>query len=1215
MVWVIIWGANVLQSQRGSGHVAVESQWRFCVNYCVSKIRIAASLILTLASLLFVASPGGAQAYLGIYGGGPFYSGGNSTIQSTINDLKSSGFTNVICWSIHVSAAGDLIYNGPTIVSNGVYVGDSAWPAYLAELKQPPTSVTHLTFSFGSADVQDFANIGSLIAAQGTGPSSILYKNVLALKQAIPSIDTIDFDDEDSYNQTAVTQFALMLGGLGYKVTFAPYTFQSFWINCLSSINSQSPGLVTAFNLQCYSGGTGNDPGQWESAVQQAGYAIPVYPGLLIQGSTPASIESQFAAWETEGVNGGFYFIYDSIPSTGYTSVDFTNALLAGLGDTTLPIGSTSPVVSALSPTSVTAGPSSIPVTIFGKQFVSGCTVNVGSTMLTPTFISSSELLVRIPSTAIAGSGSSVSVSVNNGAGSGGVSNALTLLVTQAPSPAVTGITPSSVYAASPAFTLQVNGSGFNSYSDVEIDGTGYTPSSESSNSISVTVPASVVAVVGTHTVKVNNFAVGGLSASSATLTATATPTPTLSSISPTQVLAGTTSLVITLTGTNFYTQSGVSFNGNLLPASAVTYNSSNPNQLLAAIPDAYITTASTGSGYPVEVVNPGQAGIDGGTTLPQYLQVFANGVPVILSFTPSSVLMGSGDTVITINGTNFNPFSAVTFNGSVAVIIPPTTPSSTVLQATLPAADAVNSGFVAVQVINQAPNGGTASANLPIAQPLPQITAPLVPSPYLLGTSGPLVINGSGFTTSSTVTLTGLPASSSITIVPTLNSPTQLQIAIPGNLPANNGTIGVTVTNPTPLGGTSNSVPLTLDYPAPVLTSIDPTTIPLGTPSQLLTLSGSGFEPGDSVLYTFGTTTISEVGSYDSSSTMTSQVPASATATLGTVTVQVSAPGQSGTPAQISAPQALTISPITIVSFGVSPTSVAGGDSVSGTISLDSAAPAGGIPVTLSLSSGPVPALQFPSTVTVPAGLSTLTFNGIQTNVVATNVTVQLTATVGLTSQSATLIITGTGGSTYNSGLQFFSVPNAYKDTLQDIFVSPLAAPDEIASYNPSSFGYTYQGPAGTVSMTPGIGYWTLFPSGGDNLLSLGTPASTKVATTISLVPGWNGIGDPYTIPVNISDLVFTKNSYTFAQAISPTLSLISPTLYFFLQDSSGESGIYGPTGAGGTLVTGEGYWIYSYSASTLTFPLPSVAGGAPSTTVTKMKRIPLAAKKGTHE
>ncbi len=255
-----------------------------------------------------------------IYGGGPFYSGG----EAVIDDLKGSGFTTVVAWAVHVNQNGDLIFNDPTIVSDGKYVGDSGWPSRLANLKQGG-SVNRLLFSIGGWGVQDFPNIQSLIQSQGTGPGSILYKSFAALKSEIPTIDGIDLDDETLYDQSTTVQFSQMLNTLGYMVTFCPYTDTDFWVNCLYELNSKNPNAVTGFNLQCYAGGAGNDPQTWISAIQdkmESDFDAEwfVFPGLwcrhgnrCVEGDCPDDITRQFAAWKPEGMRGGFIWLYDDI--------------------------------------------------------------------------------------------------------------------------------------------------------------------------------------------------------------------------------------------------------------------------------------------------------------------------------------------------------------------------------------------------------------------------------------------------------------------------------------------------------------------------------------------------------------------------------------------------------------------------------------------------------------------------------------------------------------------------------------------------------------------------------------------------------------------------------------------------------------------------------------------------------------------------------------
>jgi hypothetical protein len=299
-----------------------------------------------------------------IYGGGPFYpigpDGQPTNLPATIADLKSSGFTTVVEWGLQLSAAtsgptvGDLQLN-EVIVSNGNYVGDPSWPASLASLMAGETSVNRLLFSVLGYQGGTVPTIQRLIQEQGTGPDSILYRNFAALKAAIPTIEGIDLDDETLFDPPTTLAFSLMLGAIGFKVSFCPFGAIEFWVDCLAQIEAQAPGLVTCFNLQCYSGGTGQDPAAWAQAISakmnwplQRGAAY-VVPGLWCrhgegcgEGSCPSDVANQFAAWQSSGIQGGFIWLYDHIqqcegsgacgPGVPIGSQAYAGAIAAGLG-------------------------------------------------------------------------------------------------------------------------------------------------------------------------------------------------------------------------------------------------------------------------------------------------------------------------------------------------------------------------------------------------------------------------------------------------------------------------------------------------------------------------------------------------------------------------------------------------------------------------------------------------------------------------------------------------------------------------------------------------------------------------------------------------------------------------------------------------------------------------------------------------------------------
>jgi hypothetical protein len=261
-----------------------------------------------------------------VFGGGPIYK--NRTV--TIPELKASGFTEVVVWNIAVSTAGDLNFNGEfPVASNGTYTGGNMYPNFasdLQSLKTGTTSVNRVTLSIGSSNVGDFQHIRDLINAQGTGSTSILYRNFQALKAATGA-DAIDLDDENCYNQSTMVQFCVMLGQLGYNVALCPYTNSSFWTAVASQVNTQRPGTIDQVHLQCYAGGGGNSPCNWNFG------GIPVH-GSRWSGTT-SSVQSQFTTWKNScGTTGGWMWLYDEWVGNGMAA-QYATAIRNGLGGTT----------------------------------------------------------------------------------------------------------------------------------------------------------------------------------------------------------------------------------------------------------------------------------------------------------------------------------------------------------------------------------------------------------------------------------------------------------------------------------------------------------------------------------------------------------------------------------------------------------------------------------------------------------------------------------------------------------------------------------------------------------------------------------------------------------------------------------------------------------------------------------------------------------------
>lgn len=246
-----------------------------------------------------------------------------------MNTLRASGFTTVILWSIHVdSTSGNLVLNDQLVVSNGTYVGNSTWPSQLAMLKTAPTSVNRIEVSVGAWGVNDFQSVQSLMSSQGTNTTSILYRNFLALKKATGAT-AVDFDDEMLYDVGTTVKFGQMLSSLGYKVTLCPYLNGPFW----QTVYNQLGTSVDAVYLQCYAGGSGNNPASWNPYFS----GLRVSPGLwcsngsgCTSGDPPATVASQMAAWKASAnIPGGFMWLYDDMQSCASrgTPADYAYAI------------------------------------------------------------------------------------------------------------------------------------------------------------------------------------------------------------------------------------------------------------------------------------------------------------------------------------------------------------------------------------------------------------------------------------------------------------------------------------------------------------------------------------------------------------------------------------------------------------------------------------------------------------------------------------------------------------------------------------------------------------------------------------------------------------------------------------------------------------------------------------------------------------------------
>ncbi|HWY29930.1 MAG TPA: hypothetical protein VNX46_04205, partial [Candidatus Acidoferrum sp.] len=215
---------------------------------------------------------------------------------SQINGFRASGFTTMVLFTMSVATNGDFSYGGQTICTNGVYDGPSNWGLLLAQCEVAPSSVNRIEMCLGGAGDTSWTNIKSLIAADGTNATTVLYQNLSALKTVL-GIDAIDSDDESAFDSASAINFGKMCGSVGLKMTLCPYDNSSYW----SAVQSGLGTNCDAIYLQCYEGGAGNDPATWNSYFS----GLKVIPGYW-DNERSSIFLTNMVSWSNAGGPGGF---------------------------------------------------------------------------------------------------------------------------------------------------------------------------------------------------------------------------------------------------------------------------------------------------------------------------------------------------------------------------------------------------------------------------------------------------------------------------------------------------------------------------------------------------------------------------------------------------------------------------------------------------------------------------------------------------------------------------------------------------------------------------------------------------------------------------------------------------------------------------------------------------------------------------------------------
>lgn len=637
-------------------------------------------------------------------------------------------------------------------------------------------------------------------------------------------------------------------------------------------------------------------------------------------------------------------------------------------------------------------------------------------------------------------------------------------------------------------------------------------------------VPASVTVVGGatTATFNVTTTAVSAAQAVHIAGTYNGTQSATLTINPP--VLASLALNPASLTGGNS-SSGNVTLNGPAPSGGAMVVLSSNNGA--ASVPASVtIPPGASAANFTVTtsgVASPTLATISGSYNGTQSADLTITPAALAgVSMNPAAVTGGTSTTgTVTLTG--------AAPDGGITVAL-----SNDSASATAPASVTVPAGSSsATFTVTTAPVGNTATVTVTaVYNGVTKTTTFLINPPSLTSvTMNPAAVTG-GVSSTGTVTLNG-PAPSGGSIVSLSGNNAAATTPASVTVAAGTTTANFTVTT-TPVSsatavtitgtynGTQNAT-LTVNPPAISSVSLNPASLIGGNSSAgTVTLNGAAATGGVTVLLSSDNSAATVPASVVVAAGTTSATFTATTAAVGTLTVATITGNYNG-----SQTATLTINPPVISNLTVNPTSVAGGNSATGTVTLSSAAPAGGAVVGLSSNNS---AASVPNSVTVSAGATAATFP-ITTSGVSSSVTATITGTFNGT-RTANLTIT----------------PAA----LSSVTMNPAAVPGGNSSTG--TVNLTGAAPAGGISVslsdnsanavTPAS---VTVPAGASSATFTVTTNQVSSTNTVTITAIYNGVTKTATLTINppaVASVSLNPAEITGSQTTTGTVTLDSPAL-----------------------------------------------------------------------
>ncbi|MFL6278195.1 MAG: lamin tail domain-containing protein [Blastocatellia bacterium] len=595
------------------------------------------------------------------------------------------------------------------------------------------------------------------------------------------------------------------------------------------------------------------------------------------------------------------------------------------------------PRLTSLMPDSVILNTPAFDMAVHGSSFESTAKVYIDGSAVTTTPINSGELKAHVPTSVTSvGGGHNVQV-LHEG---GNRSNVLILTVI-ATNPMITSISPNMAIAGTGDVDLTVTGHDFQATSKVRVDDTVVSTTFVSGSELDAVIPASIINVPGAHSITVQNpdlvvsnsvtFTV--LSAvgineyladppgSAATdLNGDANGDGVRSSSDDEFIeLVNRTNDPINIGGYIIRDADAVRFTfpaGTVIPGgeSAVVFGGGHPVGAFGnARANGLVFTANgglslnnggdtisllTGANQVIESITFGST--EGGANQslnrkPEYTggfvthssipgsggRLFSPGAqvngdpftaaPHITSIAPDSAPLNAPSFDLTIHGTDFDMTSRATIDGN---IVSTTFVSPGELTARVPSIVTAVAGGHNVQVRYE--SGNRSNIVVLTIIPPPPVLSEVLPRVIQQGSANFVIfVRGENFEPASQVLVEGTG------VATTFSNSRELRATVPASFAVNVGTRSVRVRNGD--GKESNDLSFEVVATSTRITSLTPTAVTAGSPTFILTVIGTGFKTGATVLFDDAPLTTTLV----SATEVHGEVPAASVAAPGLHTVQ----------------------------------------------------------------------------------------------------------------------------------------------------------------------------------------------------------------------------------------------------------------------------------------------------------------------------------------